>query len=215
MIIDLHCHSIYSDDSLLDIEQIASISKSKGLDGICITDHETFVEDNILNEIKLIEKKIDIKIFCGAEINTDIGHIITFGINEYKFGMHRIEFLYEQISQKNGVMIWAHPYRRIINENESMTNEEFDSRLIKISNSKILKYIDAIEVNNGRGSDFQNHFSKKLAQLTKSKMIGSSDCHLIKDIGTWATKFDVDKIHNTDDLIHHIKNASYKPIKLS
>ena len=46
-------------------------------------------------------------------------------------------------------------------------------------------------------------------------MIGSSDCHLIKDIGTWATKFDVDKIHNTDDLIHHIKNASYKPIKLS
>ena len=86
---------------------------------------------------------------------------------------------------------------------------------ILISNSKILKYIDAIEVNNGRGSDFQNHFSKKLAQLTKSKMIGSSDCHLIKDIGTWATKFDVDKIHNTDDLIHHIKNASYKPIKLS
>ena len=37
MIIDLHCHSNNSDDSLLSIDQIAALSKAKGLDGICIT----------------------------------------------------------------------------------------------------------------------------------------------------------------------------------
>ena len=121
MIIDLHCHSIYSDDSLLTIENIALLSKNKGIDGICITDHESFVDQHLLDEIILISRKVNIKIFIGAEINRDIGHIITFGINEYKFGMHRIEFLYDEVIKNKGALIWAHPYRRVINENEKMT----------------------------------------------------------------------------------------------
>jgi predicted metal-dependent phosphoesterase TrpH len=214
MIIDLHCHSIYSDDSLLTIENIAKLSKNKGIDGICITDHESFVDQHLLDEIVLISQKINIKIFIGAEINTDIGHIITFGINEYKFGMHRIEFLYDEVNKNKGALIWAHPYRRVINENEKMTKEEFQNRLELISKSKVLEYIDAIEVNNGRGTDFQNHFSKKLAEKTKSTMVGSSDCHLTKDVGTWATEFGSDDIKDTTDLIYQIKFGKYNPVSL-
>ncbi len=117
MIIDLHCHSNNSDDSLLSIDQIAINSKEKGLDGICITDHEYFNNEEELNNIS---KKYDIKIFTGSEINTDIGHILVYGLIEYKFGMHRIEFLHKEVRNVNGAMIWAHPYRRIINENEKM-----------------------------------------------------------------------------------------------
>ncbi len=51
MIIDLHCHSNNSDDSLLSIDEIAAHSKAKGLDGICITDHEYFNNEEELNNI--------------------------------------------------------------------------------------------------------------------------------------------------------------------
>ena len=112
-------------------------------------------------------------------------------------------------------MIWAHPYRRIINDNETMTPEEFQKRLDQTAKSEIFNYVDAIEVNNGRGSDFQNHFSKKLAQLTRSKMTGASDCHLTKDIGNWATEFETDDIDNTIQLIYEIKKGKYKPLKIN
>ncbi|MBG73827.1 MAG: hypothetical protein CL796_03020 [Chloroflexi bacterium] len=215
MIIDLHCHSVHSDDSLLSFEEIARQSKEKGIDGVCITDHETFVDSNVLEELESISNQINIRIFEGAEINTDVGHIITFGIKEYKFGMHNLKFLYEQVAINKGAMIWAHPYRRIINDNETMTPEEFQKRLDQTAKSEIFNYVDAIEVNNGRGSDFQNHFSKKLAQLTRSKMTGASDCHLTKDIGTWATEFERDDIVNTTQLIYEIKKGKYKPLKIN
>ena len=121
MIIDLHCHSNNSDDSLLSIDQIDINSKEKGLDGICITDHEYFNNDEELNNVS---KKYAIKIFSGSEINTDIGHILVYGLKKYKFGMHRIEFLHREVSNVNGAMIWAHPYRRVVNENEKMNTVE-------------------------------------------------------------------------------------------
>ena len=209
MIIDLHCHSNNSDDSLLSIDQIAVNSKEKGIDGICITDHEYFNNEKELNNIS---KKYDIKIFSGSEINTDIGHILVYGLNEYKFGMHRIEFLHKEVSKVNGAMIWAHPYRRIINENEKMNTTEFNNRINNTSKSEIINLINALETNNGRGTDFQNHFSKKLAEKCSLKMIGSSDCHLEKDIATWATKFESEKIETNKDLIHQIINGNYSPV---
>ena len=46
MIIDTHMHEkTYSSDSFLSLEDIVKKSKSMGLDGVCITDHES-------NEIK-------------------------------------------------------------------------------------------------------------------------------------------------------------------
>ena len=108
--------------------------------------------------------------------------------------MHRIEFLHREVSKVNGAMIWAHPYRRVVNENEKMNTTEFNDRINNTSKSEIINLINALETNNGRGTDFQNHFSKKLAEKCSLKMIGSSDCHLGKDIATWATKFESEKI---------------------
>ena len=42
MLIDLHIHEKhFSKDSFLALEEIVEIAKRKGLDGICITDHDS------------------------------------------------------------------------------------------------------------------------------------------------------------------------------
>ena len=46
-------------------------------------------------------------------------------------------------------------------------------------------------------------------------MTGASDCHLTKDIGTWATEFETDDIDNTIQLIYEIKKGKYKPLKIN
>ena len=42
MIIDMHMHEMrYSGDSFLRLENMVEIAKRRGLDGICITDHDS------------------------------------------------------------------------------------------------------------------------------------------------------------------------------
>jgi len=41
MKIDLHIHSKYSSDGVLELLEIVRIAKGRGLDGVAITDHNT------------------------------------------------------------------------------------------------------------------------------------------------------------------------------
>ena len=41
MFVDLHMHErTFSKDSFLTLKEIVEIAKEKGLDGVCITDHD-------------------------------------------------------------------------------------------------------------------------------------------------------------------------------
>ena len=42
MLVDMHLHECtYSTDSFLRLEEIVSIARERGLDAICITDHDS------------------------------------------------------------------------------------------------------------------------------------------------------------------------------
>jgi len=45
--IDIHIHSINSFDSLIKIEDLQEISRSKGLDGVAITDHDKYFNGKV------------------------------------------------------------------------------------------------------------------------------------------------------------------------
>ena len=45
MLIDTHMHEMtYSKDSFLKLDEMVRIARAKGLDGICITDHDSMVQ---------------------------------------------------------------------------------------------------------------------------------------------------------------------------
>ena len=81
MFIDMHMHEMrYSKDSFLMLEEIVEIARKRGLDAICITDHD----DMGLKEFaKEYSEKTGFLIFVGIEFFSLQGDIVALGIEEY------------------------------------------------------------------------------------------------------------------------------------
>ncbi len=50
----------------------------------------------------------------GVEVNTEDGHMLVFGIDRYVYGMHRMRDLSTLVEKAGGVIVAAHPYRRLM-----------------------------------------------------------------------------------------------------
>ncbi len=211
MIIDIHNHTFpKSDDSLLSPDDLIINAKKKGLDGVCLTDHDQFWN---LPEINELQVKYNFPVFPGSEITTEEGHVIVFGLKEYIFGMHNIKFLSEIVKSHNGFMIAAHPYRRRFDSVSQMDLSKLETTAYDSKNDIIFNTVDAIETINGRGENIQNVFSEKICELIGLPSTGGSDAHKIEDISKVATKFNT-KITSVEELITQLKTGIYEPILL-
>ena len=81
MFIDLHMHEMRnSGDSFLPLEEIVEIAKKKGLDAICITDHDSM---DIRDFAQEYSRKTGFPIFVGIEFYSLQGDIIAYGVRDY------------------------------------------------------------------------------------------------------------------------------------
>ncbi|MCI0788248.1 MAG: PHP domain-containing protein, partial [Chloroflexi bacterium] len=149
MLIDLHTHSYpHSDDSFMSVDELIEGSKSLGLDGICLTDHDAFWTDE---QIRDLSSKHEFLVIPGCEINTEAGHVLVFGLSQYEFGMHKPEFLRASVDQVDGVMIAAHPYRRRFLEEPAERPGVREEMLERASGDGFFRMCRGIEALNGRG----------------------------------------------------------------
>ncbi len=175
---DLHLHTCYSKDGHEKPETMAKILKGKRFRGMAITDHNT-VEGAI--------KKYNFKEFIvipGTEISTDRGHILGIGICE-KIKNKRAEDVIDEIHDKGGVAILAHPYRIFSGA---------------IKNFEGLKF-DGIETFNARSFPSQNERAAKLGAKKGGAETGGSDAHYSWEAGRGYTLMDAESI---DDAIERI-----------
>ena len=161
MILDLHIHSKYSFDSILNPEKIIKIAKKRGLNGIAITDHNTI---NGGLDAKNINKDPDFLVIVGSEINTDAGDIIGLFLNE-EITSRNSEDVIDEIKMQDGIVVLPHPYR---GHNLS---------------EKIIKKVDVIEGFNARSTKENNKRAIKLAEKYKKPMVAGSDAHFAYEIG--------------------------------
>ncbi|MED5207928.1 MAG: PHP domain-containing protein [Chloroflexota bacterium] len=211
MLIDLHTHSYpNSDDSFMDVNELIDGSKSLGLDGICLTDNDTFWSGD---EIRELSNKHNFLIFPGCEINTESGHVLVFGLKKYEFGMHRAEFLRASVEKVEGAMIAAHPYRRRFLEEPAERPGVRNEMLERASRDRLFQMCQGIETLNGRGLPIQNEFSLELGGILRTNMTAGSDAHKVEQIGTVATEFQR-SVSCLEDLIQELRFGCYQPIDL-
>lgn len=210
MLIDLHNHTWpFSDDSLLSPEELVEGAKKSGLDGICITEHDWFWDPE---EMAALGKKMDFLVIPGVEINTEEGHLLVFGLEEYVFGMHRASFVKEELEKNGGgAIIAAHPYRRQFKPEHN--REQYEESLEKAATKSIFSIVDGVEVLNGRGSERENDFSHELTDMLDMKGVGTSDAHQLHDIGKNATRFER-RITGLEELITELKAGRFSPVIL-
>ncbi len=211
MLIDLHTHSYpNSDDSFMSVDELIEGSKSLGLDGICLTDHDVFWTDE---QIRDLSSKHDFLVIPGCEINTEAGHVLVFGLSQYQFGMHRPEFLQASVDKAEGVMIAAHPYRRRFLEEPAERPGVREEMLERARGDDFFQMCQGIEALNGRGLAIQNEFSLDLSGMLNPNMTAGSDAHKVEQIGTVATEFKR-PVSCLKDLIKELREGRYHPVDL-
>lgn len=194
MLIDTHLHeSKYSGDSFITLEEIVDKAKELGLDGVCITDHES---NEIMEEAKALMDKTGFLVITGAEILTYEGDMTVFGLRELPTKKLHAKQLIDIVNKAGGVAICSHPYRQ---NNRGMGDYIRD-----------LDIVWGIEAYNGSTPPHLNNTAYELSLELGVPALGASDAHQIHKVGTFATWIP-DWVKNETDFIKAIKEGMVFP----
>ena len=210
MLIDLHTHTQpLSHDSDLSPDALIEAAKNASLDGVCLTEHDFFWEHEKAAELG---RRHDFLVIPGIEVNTERGHVVVFGLEEFVYGMHRLGELVGMVEAAGGAMIAAHPYRRQL-PFELTREGDWSEALEQASENEAYRHVHAIETLNGRGTERQNAFSAALCERHGLAQVAGSDAHSTADVGTCATEFEA-QISDLGGLIAELKSGRFRPLSL-
>ena len=210
MLIDLHTHTKpLSHDSDLTPDALIEAAKTAGLDGVCLTEHDFFWEHEKAAELG---RRHDFLVIPGIEVNTESGHVVVFGLDEFVYGMHRLGELVGMVKAAGGAMIAAHPYRRQL-PFELTREGDWNEALEQASENEAYRHVQAIETLNGRGTKRQNAFSAAVCERHGLARVAGSDAHSLVDVGACATEFEA-RISGLGDLIAELKSGRVQPLSL-
>jgi len=165
---EFHCHTCYSGDSLVSIQDLLTTCHQKGLQRVVVTDHNTIqgaLEANALDPYRFI---------VGEEIMTQQGELLGIFVKEpVPSGLSPMQTIEILRSQAAFISV-SHPF------------DFFRAGRWELDNlMKITPHIDAIEVFNSRCllPRFNNR-AKNFAQQNNLLGTVGSDSHYIGEIGT-------------------------------
>ena len=194
MLVDMHLHECtYSTDSFINLKQIVDIAKFKGLDAVCITDHDSMGLKDFAAEYS---REVGFPIFVGIEFFSLWGDITAWGIDSYPD--HRIsaqEFI-DHVNKSGGFCVSCHPFR---NNNRGLEDHLRD-----------VKGLHGVEVLNGSTSLEANRTALRYCRELGLQAIGASDAHVEKQIGKYVT-FLPEMVTNTQDFVAQLHNCVTRP----
>lgn len=172
--IDLHVHTIYSNDGILKPEKVIGLSMKKGLDGIAITDHNT-IRGGVETKKKAPK---DFLVIVGSEIKTNKGDLTGLFLRK-EIESRDFKEVVGEIKSQDGIVVLPHPTRNkyVMSANEGELRELLDD-------------VDFVESLNGRSSRAHNNKAKEFAQKYSKPEIGGSDAHIGAEIGSVRTLFE-------------------------
>ena len=175
---DSHIHSEYSPDSHSKIDDILDVARSRNVDIIAISDHNTV---DGTSEVLRKTRNTDILAIPSIEISSSHGHILGFGGEENIPRDLSPEDTIDRIHDLGGLAIIPHPY--CFYRHGLLCKSEYND----------LK-IDAIETKNARFIvGYCNNKAKKLAEKENMPTLGASDAHYWKFVGDCFSMIDCEK----------------------
>ncbi len=212
MKIDLHIHTSYgSACSYMEPDQLIKSAKAAGLDGVCITEHNQFWSPEATRRL---QNKHDFLVISGAEVSTDYGEILVFGMYESVVNIFEASTLKQMVDAAGGVMVLAHPFRTeysVISAHfqEMEKGSTNSSRQLKaVCERPVYWLIDAIEVYNGRSGLSETDFAAEVAQHLNLGSTGGSDAHGSLAVGSCYTVFE-NEVRNEQEFITEMKGGRF------
>lgn len=202
MIIDLHVHTnVLSPCSDLAPEEAIQVSKLKGLDGICFTEHNKVWKTE---EILRLSQKEDFLVLSGMEVDTREGHILVFGLHEDINSILSVEELRQRVAEAGGFMIAAHPFRGFL----MFGSPELNLKPEQAAKRMVFQGVDALEIYSGKVIKSESHLAQEVCQLLNMKGTAGSDAHTLKGLACGVTIFE-NQIRNEAELITELKAGRF------
>lgn len=192
---DLHVHtSKGSSDSSLSPEDMVQEAARLGLRGLCVTEHSGPWDRHQFQEFSA---QYNLALVRGMEVETDMGHILAYGLDTYVSGIHKAEELRKELNRLGGFMISAHPFRHLYSSRPLSKpllylETSLPTTAEEAAHHPVFGLVDAIEVANGATVDRENDFAVQVTQILGSKSTGGSDAHSTQALGRCITVFEAD-----------------------
>ncbi|MDG1114113.1 MAG: PHP-associated domain-containing protein [Pseudomonadales bacterium] len=207
MILDLHTHSIKSDDGRAKVENYCQWIRARELpiDGIVLTEHRQF---DFESDYSALAKANDLVILKASEVETEYGHVLVYGVTEaltQAFDFSSINNVLEEVIQAandhGAIAVPCHPGR---------------PKVGMFAHTEALgmpQGVQIVEVYNGGSRDDEDQIALDGAAAQGYFGIGGSDSHIVSHVGRCATRFTKD-IATMDDLVAALKAGNFEAITL-
>lgn len=164
--VDLHMHTCASRDGVLHPADVIRVAKLRGLDRICITDHNTL--DGALAAHRLDPEFVII----GEEILTEYGEILAFFVSEWVPPRLSPQETLKRLQAQGAVISVSHPFDR--------HRSGWTERMLET----MLPQLDAIEAFNARALlPRYNERARAFATAHALSTTAGSDAHTAMEIG--------------------------------
>ena len=210
MYIDMHCHSVSSDDSRATVEQYLKwiqVLRGRGhiVDAIVLTEHRKFDRDM---DYSSLAQEYGVRVLKGSELDTRFGHFLVYGVNDRL--LKAIDFsdvtmdsreLMKEAREHGAIAVPAHPGRAGIGLCEFI-EQGFEFPDVQI-----------VETLNGGSRKGENERALHLAQTQHLHEIGGSDAHLVSNIVACMTSFKAE-IRGEQALVEALLSGEFAPVRL-
>jgi predicted metal-dependent phosphoesterase TrpH len=207
VILDLHTHSIKSDDGRAKVRNYCQWIRSRGIgiDGFVLTEHRQFDAES--NYAELAEE-FDLCILKGSEVETDYGHVLIFGVNDAlraAFDFSNIHLPLAQVlsacKTHDAVAVPCHPGRKRVG-----MSAHLDVLGVPAG-------VRIVETLNGGSREGEDDIAQAMAKANHYIGIGGSDAHIVSHIGRCATRFPA-PVNTERELVDALRAEKFQAISL-
>jgi predicted metal-dependent phosphoesterase TrpH len=202
MLLDLHVHTTAcSPCSIMSPDELMEGAKQAGLDGICITEHNRIWP---AEDAAALSKKHGLAVLRGMEVTTTGGDILVFGLEEEPQGILTPAALKRKVDEAGGVAIAAHPFRGFLLFGFGALSMSLEDAL----ENPTFQHVHGLEVCNGRVTQDENAFARKVADAMGLLAVGGSDAHEPESVGRCAVRFE-SRVEDEQQLIKELLSRRY------
>lgn len=196
---ELHCHqgnsrlsyAPFLNDSILSVKTIVDGSIERGVEILCISDHDSLEGYIKAKEYLAKIKNKSILLIPGEEVSSRDGHILAYGIKSKIASGFSAKVTVEKIHEQGGLAVAAHPYS-VFGVGKLMNELDFDA--IEGYNASLPKWINSLA-------------RKNLTKLLPC--MAGSDGHQEYTMGRGLLVFK-EKLTTVDQVLQAIKKGNFE-----
>jgi len=207
VILDLHTHSIKSDDGRAKVENYCKWIRSREIpvDGFVLTEHRQYDAES---DYSSLAESSGLRVLKGSEVETEYGHVLVFGVTNalvkaFDFSSISLPLasVLEACQKHRAIAVPCHPGRKRVGMQANI--EELG----------VPAGVRIVETLNGGSRNGEDEVTQQMAAELGYLGIGGSDSHIVSHIGRCATRFPGD-IGDENELVDALLAEEFEAISM-